>query len=91
MGGMTAEAILLPHGFAVGFMAIETLGNVSMGLMALITAELGVGIGDARFDLDRIDMAPGTDRFGVFKLGEIDFQRFMGIVAGGAVAHCVMG
>jgi len=86
---MATEAVLLPHLLVVGLMATEALGHLGMDDVTLVAAHFGMGIG-AGLLRNRIDMATGADFPGRLQVGEIDIERFVGIMAGSAVGQGIV-
>ncbi len=91
MSRMATEAVFLHHRFGMGFMAVSTLRIITMGQVALIAAEISMGIGHPLFNRDGVGVTGETDRFSGSESGKIDIQRFVRIMTGTAVGQTVMG
>lgn len=87
---MAAETIFICHSVAMAFMAFEAGHGIAMLLMALVTVHFTMGAGPFNhFGLWR-RVARNTHGFDWRHCRQVNFQRCMGLMAGGTVIEFIM-
>ncbi len=87
VGRMAGLAVPGLYGGVMGIVAIGAGGQTTVGQMAFVAGELGMGIGEPGFTLAGIGMAGEADRPGGFQSRKIEVQRTVGLVTAGAVGQ----
>jgi len=87
---VTTQTVLVDHLVGVTAVALKALLILSVLLVTFVAIHLGVGTGVFLHGVTRISVTGKTHRFDRRGRAQVNLQRFMGIVAAGAVFNFIV-